>query len=268
VTISSFDPVRREIARVALNKLVLDGRIHPARVEEVVDKARGEVEATIKAEGEQATFKSGVQGLHPELVKLVGRLKFRTSYGQNMLTHSLEVSALSGMLASEIGANVAYAKKAGLLHDVGKGLSQEVEGPHALIGADVVKQWERVPEIAQAVSEHHNEAPTTSTLGFIIATADAISGSRIGARHESVEQYLKRIEDLENVANSFPGVEKAFAIQAGREVRILVKPESVDDLGVMRLARDIVKKIEENLAYPGQIKVTVVRETRAVDFAK
>jgi ribonuclease Y len=268
VTISSFDPVRREIARVALNKLVLDGRIHPARVEEVVDKARSEVEATIKAEGEQATFKSGVQGLHPELVKLVGRLKFRTSYGQNMLTHSLEVSALSGMLASEIGANVAYAKKAGLLHDVGKGLSQEVEGPHALIGAEVVKQWERVPEIAQAVSEHHNEAPTTSTLGFIIATADAISGSRIGARHESVEQYLKRIEDLENVANSFPGVEKAFAIQAGREVRILVKPESVDDLGVMRLARDIVKKIEENLAYPGQIKVTVVRETRAVDFAK
>jgi len=268
VTISSFDPVRREIARVALNKLILDGRIHPARVEEVVEKARNEVEATIKAEGEQAMYKAGVQGLHPELVKLVGRLKFRTSYGQNMLNHSLEVAALSGMLAAEINANVAMAKKAGLLHDIGKALSQEVEGPHALVGAEVIKQWEKSPEIAQAVAEHHNEAPTTSTLGFIIATADAISGSRLGARHESVEQYLKRIEDLEQVATSFPGVEKAYAIQAGREVRILVKPDSIDDLGVMRLARDIVKKIEENLAYPGQIKVTVVRETRAVDYAK
>jgi len=213
-------------------------------------------------------YKAGVQGLHPELVKLVGRLKFRTSYGQNMLNHSLEVAALSGMLAAEINANVAMAKKAGLLHDIGKALSQEVEGPHALVGAEVIKQWEKSPEIAQAVAEHHNEAPTTSTLGFIIATADAISGSRLGARHESVEQYLKRIEDLEQVATSFPGVEKAYAIQAGREVRILVKPDSIDDLGVMRLARDIVKKIEENLAYPGQIKVTVVRETRAVDYAK
>ncbi|MEW6142971.1 MAG: ribonuclease Y [Chloroflexota bacterium] len=268
VTISSFDPIRREIARVALNKLILDGRIHPARVEEVVEKARSEVEATIKAEGEQAMYKSGVQGLHPELVKLVGRLKFRTSYGQNMLNHSLEVAALSGMLAAELNTNVAHAKKAGLLHDIGKGLSQEVEGPHALVGAEVVKQWEKLPEIAQAVAEHHNETPTSSILGFIVATADAISGSRLGARHESVEQYLKRIEDLEQVATSFPGVEKAYAIQAGREIRIMVKPDSIDDLGVMRLARDIVKKIEENLAYPGQIKVTVVRETRAVDYAK
>ena len=268
VTISSFDPVRRETARVALNKLILDGRIHPARVEEVVEKAKAEVEAVVKAEGEQATYKAGVQGLHPELIKLLGRLKFRTSYGQNMLVHSLEVASLAGMLAAEIGANVAMAKKAALLHDVGKGMSQEIEGPHALIGAEAVRQWEKMPEIAQAVSEHHSEAPTTSILGFIVATADAISGSRIGARHESVEQYLKRIEDLENVANGFPGVEKAYAIQAGREVRVLVKPESIDDLGVMRLARDIVKKIEETLAYPGQIKVTVVRETRAVDIAK
>jgi len=268
VTISSFDPVRREVARVALNKLILDGRIHPARVEEVVDKAKAEVDAVVRAEGEQATFKAGVQGLHPELIKLLGRLKFRTSYGQNMLTHSLEVAALAGMLASEIGANVMLSKKAALLHDIGKGMGQDVEGPHALIGAEAVRQWDKQAEVAQAVSEHHSEAPTTSILGFIVATADAISGSRLGARHESVEGYLKRIEDLENVATSFPGVEKAYAIQAGREVRILVKPEAVDDISMMRLARDIVKKIEESLAYPGQIKVTLVRETRAVDFAK
>ena len=268
VTISSFDSVRREVARVALNNLILDGRIHPARIEEVVERAKSEVEATIRNEGEQAARQAGVQGLHQELIKLLGRLKFRTSYGQNVLTHSLEVMHLAGMLAAEIGFDVRQAKKAGLLHDIGKAVDHEVEGPHATIGADLVRQWDKSPEIAQAIEEHHGEANTTSALGFIIATADAISGSRLGARRESIEQYLKRIEALENVADGFPGVEKAFAIQAGREVRILVKPEQVDDLGAMRLARDIVKKIEETLDYPGQIKVTVMRETRAVDYAK
>jgi ribonuclease Y len=268
VTISSFDPLRREVARVALNNLILDGRIHPARIEEVVEKAKNEVEAAIRNEGERAVREVGVIGLHPELIRLIGKLKFRSSYGQNVLTHSLEVAYLSGMLAAEIGTDATLAKKAGLLHDIGKAVDHQVEGPHASIGADLVKQWDKSAEVAQAISEHHGEATTTSALGFIVATADAISGSRLGARRESLEQYLKRIEALENVANSFPGVEKAFAIQAGREVRILVKPEQVDDLGAMRLARDIVKKIEDTLAYPGQIKVTVMRETRAVDYAK
>jgi ribonuclease Y len=268
VTISSFDPIRREVTRVALNNLILDGRIHPARIEEVVEKAKNEVETTIRNEGEQAMREVGVVGLHPELIRLIGKLKFRSSYGQNVLTHSLEVARFAGMLAAEIGADVALAKKAGLLHDIGKAVGHEVEGPHASVGADLVKQWDKSAEVAQAVAEHHGEATTSSALGFIVATADAISGSRLGARRESLEQYLKRIEALESVANSFPGVEKAFAIQAGREVRIMVKPEQVDDLGAMRLVRDIVKKIEETMQYPGQIKVTVMRETRAVDYAK
>jgi len=268
VTISSFDPMRREVARVALNNLILDGRIHPARIEEVVEKAKSEVETAIRNEGERAMREVGVIGLHPELIRLIGKLKFRTSYGQNVLTHSLEVAYLAGMLAAEIGADAALAKKAGLLHDIGKAVGHEVEGPHAAIGADLAKQWDKSPEVAKAIAEHHGEATTTSALGFIIATADAISGSRLGARRESIEHYLKRIEALENVATGFPGVEKAFAIQAGREVRILVKPEQVDDLAAMRLARDIVKKIEDTLEYPGQIKVTVMRETRAVDYAK
>jgi ribonuclease Y len=268
VTISSFDPIRREVARVALTNLILDGRIHPARIEEVVEKAKTEVESTIRLEGEQASRKTGVQGLHPELVKLLGRLKFRTSYGQNVLTHSMEVAHIAGMLAAEIGANVTLAKRAALLHDIGKAVDHEVEGPHALIGANLVKQWDKSVEVVQAISEHHGEATTTSSLGFILATADQISGSRLGARRESLDQYIKRIEALENVASSFPGVEKAFAIQAGREVRIIVKPEQVDDLAAMRLARDIVKKIEDSLEYPGQIKVTVMREVRAVDYAK
>jgi len=268
VTISSFDPIRREVARVALTNLILDGRIHPARIEEVVDKAKTEVESTIKLEGEQASRKAEVQGLHPELVKLLGRLKFRTSYGQNVLTHSLEVAHIAGMLAAEIGSNVTLAKRAALLHDIGKAVDHEVEGPHALIGANLVKQWDKSVEVSQAISEHHGEATTTSSLGFILATADQISGSRLGARRESLDQYIKRIEALENVASSFPGVEKAFAIQAGREVRIIVKPDQVDDLAAMRLARDIVKKIEDSLEYPGQIKVTVMREVRAVDYAK
>jgi ribonuclease Y len=268
VTISSFDPLRREVARVALTNLILDGRIHPARIEEVVGKARNEVDATIRTEGEQASRKAGVHGLHPELIKLLGRLKFRSSFGQNVLIHSLEVAHLSGMLAAEIGADVVLAKRAGLLHDIGKAVDHEVEGSHAAIGANLIRQWDKSSEVVQAAADHHGEAATTSSLGFIVAAADAISGSRLGARMESLEQYMKRIEALENVATSFPGVERAFAIQAGREVRILVKPDQIDDLGAMRMARDIVVRIEEVLQYPGQIKVTVLRETRAVDYAK
>jgi len=268
VTISSFDSVRREIARVALEKLILDGRIHPARIEEIVGKAQTEVEATIRQEGEQAAYHAGVPGLHPELIKLLGQLKFRTSYGQNVLVHSLEVAHLSGALAAEIGFDIGKAQKAGLLHDIGKAVDFETEGSHASIGANLVKQWDKSEEIAQAVAEHHGEASTTSVLGFIVSAADAISGSRPGARRESLQQYLKRIRELEDIASSFPGVEKTFAIQAGREVRILVKPEAVDDLGAIRLARDISKKIEESLTYPGQIKIVVARETIAVNYAK
>ncbi|MHC1578955.1 MAG: ribonuclease Y [Dehalococcoidia bacterium] len=268
VTISSFDPVRREVARVALSKLILDGRIHPARIKEIVDKTRGEVEATIRSEGERAAYEAGVPGLHPELIKLLGRLKYRTSYGQNVLLHSLEVSHLAGMLAGEIGGNVSTARKAGLLHDIGKAVDHQIQGPHALIGADLVKQWDRNPEVVQAVAEHHGEAETSSVMGFIVAAADAISGSRPGARRESLEQYLKRVKDLEDIATDFPGVEKAFAIQAGREVRVMVKPEKVDDLAAVRLARDISNKIEESLTYPGQIRVVVIRETTAIDYAK
>jgi len=268
VTLSSFDPVRREIARVALNKLILDGRIHPARIEEVVAKAKEEVEATILNAGEQAAYEVGVPGLRPELIRVLGRLKYRTSYGQNVLAHSIETAYLAGMIAGEVGANVAMAKKAGLLHDIGKAIDREVEGTHAAIGADLIKQWDKSSEIAQAVAEHHGEADTTSVMGFIIAAADAISSARPGARRESLDSYLKRLEALEEIANSFKGVEKSFAIQAGREIRILVKPEEIDDLGSMRLARDIVKKIEEGMEYPGQIKVTVLRETRAIDYAR
>jgi len=268
VTISSFDPVRREIAHIALNKLILDGRIHPARIEEVVEKAKTEVEVIIRTEGEQAAYDAGVPGLHPELIKLLGQLKFRTSYGQNVLLHSLEVAHLAGMLASDIGVDAGTARKAGLLHDIGKAVDYEVEGAHALIGAKLVKQWDKSTEVAQAVAEHHGEESTASVMGFIVAAADAISGSRPGARRESLQQYLKRIKELEDIASSFPGVEKAFAIQAGREVRVLVKPEEVDDLTTIRLARDVSKKIEESLTYPGQIKVVVARQTTVVDYAR
>jgi ribonuclease Y len=268
VTISSFDPVRREVARLALNRLILDGRIHPARIKEIVDKTKAEVEATVRSEGERAAYEAGVTGLHPELIKLVGQLKYRTSYGQNVLLHSLEVSHLAGMMASEIGVSVTAAKKAGLLHDIGKAVDHQIQGPHALIGADLVKQWDRHPEIVQAVAEHHGEADTSTVLGFVVAAADAISGSRPGARRESLEQYLKRVKDLEDIAADFPGVEKSYAIQAGREVRVMVKPERIDDLGAVRLARDISKKIEESLTYPGQIKVVVIRETTAIEYAK
>ena len=268
VTLSSFDPVRREVARVSLNKLILDGRIHPARIEEVVAKAKEEVDATIYSAGEQAAYQVGVHGLHPELIKLLGRLKYRTSYGQNVLAHSIETAYLAGMIASELKINTGTAKKAGLLHDIGKAVDREVEGTHAAIGADLIKQWDKSKEVAQGAAEHHLETSDTSIWGFIISAADAISSARPGARRESLESYLKRLKALEDIADGFKGIEKSYAIQAGREVRILVKPEEIDDLAAMRLARDIVKKIEESLAYPGQIKVTVLRETRAIDYAK
>jgi ribonuclease Y len=268
VTLSSFDPVRREIARNALSKLILDGRIHPARIEEVVGKAKEEVEADLYSAGEQAAYQVGVHGLRPEIIRLLGRLKYRTSYGQNTLAHSIETAYIAGMIASELGANVAIAKRAGLLHDIGKAVDREVEGTHASIGADLVKQWDKSPEVVKGIAEHHMETGSVSVWGFIISAADAISSARPGARRESLESYLKRMKALEDVANSFKGVEKSYAIQAGREIRILVKPEEIDDLGAMRLARDVVKKIEEGLEYPGQIKVTVLRETRAVDYAK
>jgi len=268
VTLSSFDPVRREVARLVLNKLILDGRIHPTRIEEVVAKTKEEVEATIHSAGEQAAYQLGVHGLRPELIRLLGRLKYRTSYGQNVLAHSIEVASLAGMIALELGANATIAKKAGLLHDIGKAVDHEVEGSHAAIGADLVKQWDKSPEAVQGIAEHHGETGTTSIWGFLISAADAISSARPGVRRDSLENYLKRLRALEDIADGFKGVEKSFAIQAGREIRILVKPEEIDDLGAMRLARDIVKKIEEGLQYPGQIKVTVLRETRAIDYAK
>ncbi len=268
VTVSSFDPVRREIARQALNKLILDGRIHPARIEEVVNKAKEEVEATMQSAGEQAAYQVGVHGLRPELIKILGRLKYRTSYGQNVLQHSMEVARLSGMIAAELGMNTTLAKRAGLLHDIGKAMGQDVEGTHTQIGADLVKQWEKSPEVLKGVAEHHLDGQNISVWGFVVSAADAISSARPGARRESLESYLKRLKALEEIADSFKGVEKSYAIQAGREIRILVKPEEIDDLGAMRMARDIVKKIEEGLDYPGQIKVTVLRETRAIDFAK
>jgi len=268
VTLSSFDPIRREVARNALTKLILDGRIHPARIEEVVKRAEEEVDAEIVNAGEQAAYQVGVHGLRPELIKLLGRLKYRTSYGQNVLAHSIEVAFTSGMIASELGASPTIAKKAGLLHDIGKAVDREVEGTHAAIGADLIKQWEKSPEVVQGIAEHHGETPNISTWGFIVSASDAISSARPGARRESLEGYLKRLTALEDIANSFAGVDKSYAIQAGREIRILVEPEEIDDLGAMRLARDMVKKIEEGLDYPGQIKVTVLRETRAVDYAK
>jgi len=268
VTLSSFDPVRREVARLALSKLILDGRIHPARIEEVVTKTKEEVDATMYHAAEEAVGQVGVHGLRPELMKLLGRLKYRTSYGQNVLAHSIEVAHLSGMIASELGANVAIAKKAGLLHDIGKAVDREVEGSHATIGADLVKQWDKSQDVVRGIAEHHGETETTSIWGFIVSAADAISSARPGARRESLDGYLKRLRELEEIADGFKGVEKSFAIQAGREIRIMVKPEEIDDLGAMRLARDIVKKIEEGLEYPGQIKVTVLRETRAIDYAK
>jgi len=268
VTVSGFDPVRREIARRSLMKLLQDGRIHPARIEEIVSKTQLELEQVMREEGERIAYEANVPGLHPDLVKLLGRLKFRTSYGQNVLGHSLEVSVICANLAAELGADINIAKTAGLLHDIGKAVDHEVEGPHALIGADIAKRLGRSAKIVHAIAAHHNEEEPQTIEAFIVQTADAISGARPGARREMVETYIKRLEALEGVANSFEGVEKSFAIQAGREVRILVQPNSVDDLGASRLAHDVVRKIEETLEYPGQIKVTVIRETRAVNYAR
>ncbi|HET9016086.1 MAG TPA: ribonuclease Y [Thermomicrobiaceae bacterium] len=268
VTLSSFDPVRREIARRALAKLIQDGRIHPARIEEIVSKSRTEVEQVMRDEGERVALEANVQGLHPDLIKLLGRLKYRTSYGQNVLQHSLEVSLIAGALGAELGADVNVCKTAALLHDIGKAVDHEVDGPHALIGADIARRLGRSAKIVHAIAAHHGEEEPQTVEAFIVATADSISGARPGARREMVETYIKRLEALEGVANSFSGVEKAYAIQAGREVRIMVAPDRVDDLGATRLARDVVKKIQESLEYPGQIKVTVIRETRAIDYAR
>ena len=268
VTISSFDPVRREIARLALTKLIVDGRIHPGRIEQVVGKSRREVEAVIREEGEGAVFEVGLTGMHPELVKLLGRLKYRTSYGQNQLQHATQTAHLAGMMAAELGADVQAAKEGGLLHDIGKAVDHEVEGPHALIGADMARRYGKSQTIVNIIASHHREEEPQSVEAVLVEAADAISGARPGARRESLETYVKRIKALEEVAKSFHGISECYAIQAGREIRIIVKPEEVDDLAILHLSRDVARKVEESLEYPGQIKVTVIRETRAVDYAK
>ncbi len=268
VLLSCFDPVRREVARVALNKLILDGRIHPARIEKVVAKSREEVNQVIREAGEEAAVEAGVPGLHPEILKLLGRLKFRTSYGQNQLAHAVETAHLAGILAAEVGANVQIVKAGALLHDLGKAVDHEVEGPHAIIGADLAKRYGVPPAVVNCIAAHHAEAESESLEAVIVEAADAISGARPGARRESLETYVKRIKALEEVANTFEGVAETYAIQAGREIRIIVKPEQVDDLAAIQLSKNVAKAVEENLQYPGQIKVTVIRETRAVDFAK
>ena len=268
ITVSCFDPVRREIARIALEKLIQDGRIHPTRIEEMVEKAKREVDATIKAEGERAVFETNVHGLHPELIKLLGRMRYRTSYGQNVLNHSIEVSHLAGLIAAEIGADITQAKRAGLLHDLGKSIDHEVEGSHVQIGVELARKYRENEDVVHAIEAHHNDVEPRTVVACIVQAADAISAARPGARRENLENYIKRLEKLEEVTSSFPGVEKSYAIQAGREVRIMVKPDQVSEDQMVLLARDIAKKIEEELEYPGQIKVNMIRETKVIEYAK
>ena len=268
ITVSSFDPVRREIARIALERLIQDGRIHPARIEEMVAKAQREVNATIKAEGERAAFETNIHGLHPEIIRLLGRMKYRTSYGQNVLNHSIEVAHIAGLLAAELGVDVQTAKRAGLLHDLGKSIDHEVEGSHVTIGVDIARKYKESPEVIHAIEAHHGDVEAHSVIACLVQAADAISASRPGARRENIENYVKRLEKLEEVTRSFPGIDSCYAIQAGREIRVMVKPDEVSEDQMVLLARDIAKKIENELTYPGQIKVHVLRETKAVEYAK
>lgn len=268
VVLSGFDPIRREVARIALEKLIVDGRIHPARIEEMVEKAKKEVENTIREAGEQAAFDAGVHGLHPEIIRLLGRLKYRTSYGQNVLKHAVEVSHLAGVMATELGADIKVSRRAGLLHDLGKAVDHEIEGPHVDIGVDIARRYKESKEVLHAMEAHHGDVEPETVEAVLIQAADAISAARPGARRETLENYIKRLEKLEEIANSFEGVERSFAIQAGREIRIMVKPEDISEAQIIHTARDIVKKIESELDYPGQIKVNVIRETRAIEYAK
>ena len=268
ITVSSFDPVRREVARLALEKLIVDGRIHPTRIEDMVEKARKDVDRTIREEGERACYETGVHGLNPELIKILGRQKYRTSYGQNVLNHSIEVAHIAGLMAAELGVDVTLAKRAGLLHDLGKSIDHEVEGSHVQLGADLARKYKENPVIVNAIEAHHGDVEPKTVIAVLIQAADAVSAARPGARRENVENYIRRLQKLEELTGSYPGVDKAFAIQAGREVRIMVKPEEVTEDNMILLARDIAKKIESELEYPGQIKVNVIRETKAVEFAK
>ncbi len=268
ITISSFDPVRREVARVTLEKLIADGRIHPARIEELFEKSKKEVDQTIRQTGEKAVLDTGIAGLHPEIVKLIGKLKYRTSYGQNILNHSLEVAFISGLMAAEIGADIKLAKRAGLLHDIGKALDHEIDGSHVELGVEYAKRFKESEAVIHAIQAHHGDVEAKTVVACLVQAADAVSAARPGARRENVQNYIKRLEKLEEIANSFEGVERSFAIQAGREVRIIVKPEAISDDRMVLVARDVVKKIEEELQYPGQIKVHIIRENRVIDYAK